>query len=87
MRRNPLNYRKIDFGTVEDGSEMGGIEATEIIRREISKELPIVALTAAAMKEDEEAVMASGMNGYLVKPVDVKKLKEALIKFGKKGGS
>jgi CheY-like chemotaxis protein len=62
---------------------MGGIEATEIIRREISKDIPIIALTAAAMKEDKDKCMECGMNDYLTKPIDKKKLKEIISKWKK----
>ena len=62
---------------------MSGIEAAEIIRREINKDIPIIALTAAAMKEDKEKSLASGMNDYLMKPIDHNKLKEMLLKWAK----
>ncbi|MBF0432927.1 MAG: response regulator [Fibrobacteria bacterium] len=60
---------------------MGGIEATQEIRKNVSKDLPIIALTAAAMKGDEEKCLLSGMNDYMTKPVNVKKLKEVLGKW------
>ncbi|MCP4367223.1 MAG: response regulator, partial [Deltaproteobacteria bacterium] len=62
---------------------MGGLDATKFIRNNISKDLSVVALTAAAMKEDEEKCLAAGMNDYLTKPIDYKKLKEMLLKWGK----
>jgi PAS domain S-box-containing protein len=61
---------------------MGGVEATRIIRRELNKDIPIIALTAAAMKEDEEQALAAGMNDYLTKPIEVAKLKAVLLKWG-----
>ncbi len=61
---------------------MGGVEATQIIRRELNKDIPIIALTAAAMKEDEEQSLAAGMNDYLTKPIEVAKLKAVLLKWG-----
>jgi signal transduction histidine kinase/DNA-binding response OmpR family regulator len=63
---------------------MGGCEATRIIRAEISKTLPVIALTAAAMKEDEENSLAAGMNDYVTKPVELHKLKEKIIQWGKR---
>lgn len=63
---------------------MGGVEATKIIRQEISKQLPIVALTAAVMKEDQENALAAGMTDFLVKPILMKQLKECVLKFSKK---
>jgi two-component system sensor histidine kinase/response regulator len=52
--------------------EMGGMEATGIIRAAemgTGLHLPIVALTAHAMKGDREACFAGGMDAYLAKPV------------------
>ncbi|HXG92791.1 MAG TPA: response regulator [Blastocatellia bacterium] len=51
---------------------MGGFEATEVIRkREVStgNHIPIVALTAHAMKGDRERCLEAGMDAYLPKPV------------------
>ena len=47
---------------------MGGIEATTIIRRDISQSLPVIALTANAIKGDNEKYISAGMNAYLSKP-------------------
>jgi signal transduction histidine kinase/CheY-like chemotaxis protein/HPt (histidine-containing phosphotransfer) domain-containing protein len=43
--------------------------------------LPIVAVTASAMKEDEEQCIAAGMDGVLIKPLDMIKLKHTLQTF------
>jgi CheY-like chemotaxis protein len=47
---------------------MGGMEATEIIRKTISQTLPIIALTANAIKGDNEKYLEGGMSAYLSKP-------------------
>lgn len=47
---------------------MGGVEATRIIRDNISKSLPVIALTANAIKGDNEKYIEGGMNAYLSKP-------------------
>jgi CheY-like chemotaxis protein/nitrogen-specific signal transduction histidine kinase len=60
---------------------LDGIEATKIIRAEISKDLPIIALTAAVMKEDLAKSQAAGMNDFLTKPLEINKLKSMLLKF------
>ncbi len=52
---------------------MDGYEATTRIRQQ-QHALPIIALTAAALNEEEEKVKHSGMNGYLLKPIDIKAL-------------
>jgi len=62
---------------------MGGIEATRIIHKDIKKEIPIIGVTAAVSKEDEEKGYAAGMNDYITKPIDPIKLKEKLLKWGK----
>ncbi len=54
---------------------MDGYEAMQQIRKNKKFEkLPIIALTAKAMKEDREKTIAAGANDYLSKPVDVQKL-------------
>jgi CheY-like chemotaxis protein len=50
----------------------------------LEETLSIIALTASAMKEDQEKAYASGMNDFLSKPIDVQKLKEKLLYWGKK---
>ena len=55
--------------------EMDGLTAMrEIRRRNEWKRLPIIALTAKAMKDDQEKCLAAGANDYIAKPLDVEKL-------------
>jgi two-component system sensor histidine kinase/response regulator len=53
--------------------EMDGLQCTALIRkkeRTTGLHLPIIAMTAHAMKEDEIRCLAAGMDGYLSKPLD-----------------
>jgi CheY-like chemotaxis protein/CHASE3 domain sensor protein len=55
--------------------EMDGLTAMrEIRKRPHWKKLPIIALTAKAMKDDQEKCLAAGANDYVAKPLDVEKL-------------
>ncbi len=59
---------------------MGGYEAAKIIR-EYDKEIPIIALSAAAMTQDKQKVLDAGMNEHLGKPIDTDKLYETIAKY------
>ncbi len=67
--------------------EMDGFEATKEIRKNISTTLPIVALTANAMKGDEEKCREAGMNGYLSKPFRKDQLKAVIEQYLKSQAS
>jgi CheY-like chemotaxis protein/CHASE3 domain sensor protein len=55
--------------------EMDGLTAMREIRKRAEwKKLPIIALTAKAMKDDQENCLAAGANDYIAKPLDVEKL-------------
>jgi len=55
--------------------EMDGMTAMREIRKKPEwKKLPIIALTAKAMRNDREQSLESGANDYLPKPLDVEKL-------------
>ncbi|HEX4243069.1 MAG TPA: response regulator [Steroidobacteraceae bacterium] len=62
---------------------MDGYEATREIRRleRGSARVPIVALTANAMKGDEERCIAAGMDDFVSKPIDLRKLAACLSRF------
>lgn len=60
--------------------EMGGLEATRIIRNEISIDLPIIGVSAASLPEDIQKGIDSGMDEYMTKPVDFDQLVTLLRK-------
>lgn len=62
--------------------EMDGLTATTYIRETLKmKTLPILAMTAHAMKEDVEKSIAAGMNQHLTKPIEPALLYRTLSKF------
>ena len=70
--------------------EMDGLEATAAIRSaEVTtgKHVPILAMTAHAMKGDRERCISSGMDGYLSKPIRIEELKAAIAEIDKTIGS
>ncbi len=62
--------------------KMNGIEATKIIKSDTKlKDIPIIAMTAHAMKGDREKYMKAGCDDYIAKPVDIDELSEKIDKF------
>lgn len=59
---------------------MGGHEATRELRQRFdARELPIIALTAAALTQERDEALAAGMNEFLTKPIDAQRLREVLV--------
>ena len=49
---------------------MDGLQATGLLKRDVAtRAIPVVALTALAMKGDEERIRAAGCDGYIAKPM------------------
>ncbi len=60
--------------------EMDGLEATREIRSNgLAPGIPIIALTAYAMKGDREKFLEAGMDGYVSKPVDFGELARVIF--------
>jgi CheY-like chemotaxis protein len=64
--------------------QMDGLEATRTIRSSdkiLNPEVPIIAMTANALKGDKEKCIEAGMNDYLSKPINAEKLKQKIEKW------
>jgi len=67
--------------------EMDGFEAARLIRQreqnagDVQRHLPIIALTANAIKGDRERCLAAGMDGYVTKPIDSQTLIRTMRSF------
>jgi CheY-like chemotaxis protein len=63
--------------------KMDGFQTTQLIRaneKETGLHLPIIAMTAHAMKGDREKCLAVGMDDYIAKPINVKQLSETVAR-------
>jgi len=64
--------------------ELDGLETTALIRQREAADgghIPIIAMTAHALKGDRERCLAAGMDGYLSKPIRIDELLEQLEKI------
>ena len=62
--------------------EISGLELTDRLKKdEKIKHIPIVAVTAFAMRGDEQKIMAAGCDAYLSKPISVTTFLETIRKF------
>ncbi len=67
--------------------ELDGFRATAAVRQMANRRkarLPIIGLTAHAMKGDREQCLAAGMDGYIAKPIDTKDLLEAVERLAER---
>ncbi len=61
---------------------MDGLEATGGLKQNpTTKDIPVIAMTAHAMKGDEEKAVAAGCAGYITKPIDTREFPKAMARF------
>ena len=59
-----------------------GLAATQLLKADAAtRHIPVVALTAHAMKGDDERAMEAGCDGYLTKPIDTRSFPAAVARF------
>lgn len=62
--------------------EISGLEVTKMLKADDSlKDIPVIAVTAFAMKGDEEKIREGGCEGYIAKPISVPVFLETVAKF------
>ena len=62
--------------------EISGLEVTKMLKGdEALKDIPIVAVTALAMKGDEEQIREGGCEGYIAKPISIPTLLETVARL------
>jgi two-component system cell cycle response regulator DivK len=62
--------------------EISGLEITKMLKADDDlKGIPVVAVTAFAMKGDEEKILEGGCEGYIAKPISVPKFLETITTF------
>jgi two-component system, cell cycle response regulator DivK len=62
---------------------MDGLEATALLKQDdATRAIPVIALTALAMKGDEERIRAAGCDGYIAKPMRYQELLAAIAAQG-----
>ena len=61
---------------------MDGLEATGNLKQDpTTKDIPVIAMTAHAMRGDEEKAVAAGCSGYITKPIDTREFPKAVARF------
>ena len=61
--------------------ELDGMETTKIIRGELNLDVPIIAITANAFREDIDLYLQTGMNDYVTKPYEEAQLFEVINRY------
>ena len=86
LERQPFDLALLDVQM----PEMDGFEVTRVIRdreRASGRHVPIVALTARAMKGDRERCLAAGMDDYLAKPLNAPELRRVIARLSSRANA
>lgn len=78
-----VNHHRPDL-IIMDIHLMGqnGLEITRLIKADKNlKDIPVVAVTAFAMKGDEEKILSGGCDAYLSKPIDIPVFLDTIARF------
>lgn len=81
VKQKPAFYYDLVFMDIQMPI-MDGCQAAELIRssgKESIEELPIIAMTADAFMEDIKKTRLAGMDGHLVKPINMEELRQTLV--------
>lgn len=82
---NAIRDRRVSYDAVLMDIQMpimDGLEAAHLIRNELGEsELPIIAMTAYVLGDEEQRCLAAGMDAYLSKPVHIPDLYAALVRW------
>ena len=81
FEQSALNHYNLIFMDVQM-PKMDGYQATVAIRklsRSDAKNIPIIAMTANAFREDVERALDAGMNGHMSKPIDIDEVRQMLF--------
>ena len=66
---------------------MDGLEATGVLKQDpAAKDIPVIAMTAHAMKGDERKARAAGCAGYITKPIDTREFPKTVARFIESAG-
>jgi two-component system cell cycle response regulator DivK len=61
---------------------MDGREAAQVLKADANtRHIPIIALTAFAMKGDRERLLADGFDGYISKPINIKDISQVVAQY------
>jgi len=77
-KKNNLNIILLDIQL----PGLDGTEVLEILKKDpATREIPVIALTAHAMRGDEEKFLKAGFSGYISKPIDIHRFKSVIEQF------